>query len=172
MKDRDRKAGKGELNMNDEEKGFDSMTKLTDQEKSQISPKLQDTEKFFRDHIGLGTSFDLGVRKFMLLGKQVHLYYVTGLCDSLYVIELIKELLKINDHETEANRLKEIVKNRLVHQQVTLVQTLDEAVDQVLSGLVVFFCRRQRFCFCCRCPQLSWKTAGRAGYGKSDSRRT
>lgn len=74
----------------------------------------------------------------MLLGKQVHLYYVTGLCDSLYVIELIKELLKINDHETEANRLKEIVKNRLVHQQVTLVQTLDEAVDQVLSGLVVF----------------------------------
>ncbi|MGY4112386.1 stage V sporulation protein AF [Aeribacillus sp. SP014] len=147
MKDRDRKAGKGELNMNDEEKGFDSMTKLTDQEKSQISPKLQDTEKFFRDHIGLGTSFDLGVRKFMLLGKQVHLYYVTGLCDSLYVIELIKELLKINDHETEANRLKEIVKNRLVHQQVTLVQTLDEAVDQVLSGLVVFFVEDSDFAF-------------------------
>lgn len=87
------------------------------------------------------------MRKFTLLGKQVHLYYVTGLCDSLYVIELIKELLKINDHETEANRLKEIVKNRLVHQQVTLVQTLDEAVDQVLSGLVVFFVEDSDFAF-------------------------
>lgn len=115
------------------------MTKKAVQEKTPISPRLEDNELFFRRHVGLGISFDLGVRKFLLHSKQVHLYYVNGLCETNDVMELIKEIMKINNVEIEANRMKQAVRQHLVHQQVKTIQMLDEAVDQVLSGLVVFF---------------------------------
>jgi stage V sporulation protein AF len=35
-------------------------------------------------------------------------------------------------------KVNEIIENRLVNQQVQRIKTIDEAVDQVLSGLVVF----------------------------------
>ncbi len=53
-----------------------------------ISEKLVDNEKFFKEKIGVGTSFDLGVRKIHVLNREVHIYYCNGLCDTQYIIEL------------------------------------------------------------------------------------
>src|SRR5699024_5133176 len=36
-------------------------------------------------------------------------------------------------------KLAEIVENRLVNEQITEIKSLDEAVDQILSGLIVLF---------------------------------
>ncbi|MEA3322573.1 MAG: spore germination protein [Bacillota bacterium] len=106
-------------------------------EKVPISPKLTNNEKFFKDEVGLNVSFDLGVRKFTILGKELNLYYVNGLCDTMFIIELMEELLHINDFEKKTYKVKEIVNNRLVNQQVNNIEYMDEVVDQVLSGLVV-----------------------------------
>lgn len=115
--------------------------------KTSISPHLPENESFFKKHIGLGESFDLGVRKFTIIGKQIHLYYVNGLCDSQYIIELLKQLTDINDSEQESFKIKEIIENRLIHQQVSTVKTLDEAVDQLLSGLIVIIVEGCEFGF-------------------------
>jgi len=116
-------------------------------DKTPISSYLPENESFFKKHIGLGESFDLGVRKFTIIGKQFHLYYVNGLCDSQYIIEILKQLTEINDHEQEGFKVKEIVENRLIHQQVSTVKTLDEAVDQLLSGLIIIIVEGSDFGF-------------------------
>ncbi|EPZ37378.1 MULTISPECIES: spore germination protein [Anoxybacillus] len=104
-----------------------------------ISPKLNENEQFFKDAIGVGTSFDLGVRKLNILKTDVHLYYCNGLCDTQYIIELLEMLVQVNDRERQSAKLPEIIENRLVHQQVNPVKSLDEAVDFLLTGLILLF---------------------------------
>ncbi|ASA95604.1 spore germination protein [Anoxybacillus flavithermus] len=104
-----------------------------------ISPKLNENEQFFKDAIGVGTSFDLGVRKLNILKTDVHLYYCNGLCDTKYIIELLEMLVQVNDRERQSVKLPEIIENRLVHQQVNPVKSLDEAVDFLLTGLILLF---------------------------------
>ncbi|WP_096153653.1 MULTISPECIES: spore germination protein [Bacillus] len=106
-------------------------------EKIPISPKLSTNENFFKDEVGLDVSFDLGVRKITVLGKEINIYYVNGLCDTMFIIEIMEQLVHINDIERKSYKVREIIHNRLVHQQVEEIQNLDEAVDQVLSGLIV-----------------------------------
>ncbi|AZB43403.1 spore germination protein [Bacillus sp. FJAT-42376] len=101
-----------------------------------ISPKLHENENYFKDYVGMGTSFDIGVRKFTIMGKGVNLYYVTGLCDSQYLMLLLTALADVNDTGQNPDKFKEVVENRLVHQQVTKVETIQKAVTEVLSGLV------------------------------------
>jgi stage V sporulation protein AF len=102
-----------------------------------IYGKLSDNENFFKEKIGVGTSFDLGIRKLKVLNKEVHIYYCNGLCDTQFIIQLLKEIIDINDHERQRAQAKQIIENRLVHQQVIPVENLDEAVDKLLSGLIV-----------------------------------
>jgi len=107
-------------------------------EKIPIYDKLSDNEKYFTERVGLNTSFDLGVRKLTILDIRVDLYYLNGLCDTSYITQILKNLTAINDNEVEQSKFKEILENRIVNQSVKPVNTLDEAVDQVLSGLIVF----------------------------------
>src|SRR5690606_17383067 len=94
-----------------------------------------------KNRVGLGTSFDLGVRKIKVFNRSIHLYYVNGLVDTLYVLRTLQEVVHLNDrHDSKfAKDLFLLVKNYINNQSVEIVSTLDEAVDQVLSGLIIIF---------------------------------
>ena len=76
-----------------------------------------------RDHVGVGESFDADFREIIVLNRKIQLYFVNGLCDTEIIVELIKALVNINDHEQESKEVVDIVRNRIVHQQ--LVETDD-----------------------------------------------
>lgn len=105
--------------------------------KQPIPDSVEEIEKYMKNRIGLGDSFDLGVRKLIILRKDVHFYYVNGLTDTQFIIEIVEELVAINDNEKLSTNLSKIIENRLVHQSVAQIKTMDELVDQVLSGLIV-----------------------------------
>ncbi|MDZ5471140.1 spore germination protein (plasmid) [Bacillus sp. 31A1R] len=112
----------------------------TDVKNQKPIPKSLDAiESFMKERIGLEVSFDLGVRKLKILRKDVHVYFVGGLCDTGFIIENLEELVNINDNEKFSSNLFSILENRLVHQSVAQVKTLDEFVDQLLAGLIVIF---------------------------------
>ncbi|WP_312092442.1 spore germination protein [Niallia sp.] len=108
------------------------------EKKVPINEDLDIIEKYMKDRVGLGTSFDLGVRKIKVMRKEVHLYYVNGLCDSVLIAELLEQLLFLNDtdRKSQASNIFDIVENQLVHQSVQPIKSMDELVDQVLSGLI------------------------------------
>ncbi len=54
------------------------MTKIEDQ-KWEIPESVNEIENYMKQRVGLGVSFDIGVRKLKILKKDVHLYYVNGL---------------------------------------------------------------------------------------------
>ncbi|OZM57140.1 spore germination protein [Lottiidibacillus patelloidae] len=103
-----------------------------------IYSKLYENEKYFKEKIGMGTSFDIGVRKITILDTEVHIYFLNGLCDTQFIIELMKEMVELNISEKQQHVVtKDLIENRLTHQQVSKSKTLDEAVDQLLSGLII-----------------------------------
>ncbi len=102
-----------------------------------IPESLQEIEHYMKQRVGLGVSFDFGVRKLKILKKEVHFYYVNGLCDTSFIIELVEGLVAINEHEKPSADLFTVVENRLVNQSVSPIKTLDKMVTLVLSGLIV-----------------------------------
>ncbi|SFA72896.1 stage V sporulation protein AF [Lentibacillus halodurans] len=117
------------------------------QNKSPIYAKIEKNEQYMKDHIGLGTSFDLGYRELIVLKTKIQLYYVTGLCDGSVVQQIMRQLIQINDDENNTKKVPEIIENRIIYQQVERTESLDEAVDQLLSGLVVIFVDGIKYAF-------------------------
>ncbi|MDP4083807.1 MAG: spore germination protein [Bacillota bacterium] len=106
------------------------------EQKWPIPESVHEVENYWKQRVGLGISFDLNIRKLKILKKDVHLYTVSGLCDTRFCIKLIEELVELNDHEKISTDLYKLVYNRLINQSVMPVQTLDQMVDMVLSGLI------------------------------------
>lgn len=100
---------------------------------------INEIQSFMKKKLGVGTSFDIGFREIILLKQKVQLYYVTGLCETPVIVELLKKLVSINEDETNKNQLTAIIKNRLVHQQVETHENLDDLMTELLSGLIVIF---------------------------------
>ncbi|MGF2616928.1 spore germination protein [Rossellomorea aquimaris] len=107
-----------------------------EREKTPIPGNLGKLEQLMIDTTGLNKSFDLGVRKLKILHKDVHLYYINGLCDTQFIMRIVEDLVEVNDHERLSSKLPEIVQNRIPHQSVAPVKTVEEMVDEVLSGLI------------------------------------
>lgn len=108
----------------------------TTEGKQAVSSKILENERYLKEKLGIGTSFDVGVRKLSILNKELQIYFVNGLCDNQYIIELLKELMFLDASEKKELKIKEQIENRLTHVQVEKTKTLDEACDQLLSGLI------------------------------------
>ena len=109
-----------------------------------VSAKIKENAAYLKERIGVDVSFDVGFREITLLKTEIQLYYVTGLIDSLIIQDIIQELVNLNEKERQTNKVAEIIKNRILHQQVSTIKTMDEAVDQMLSGLIVIFIDGER----------------------------
>lgn len=116
-------------------------------QKIPISPKIRETEAYMKNRIGIDVSYDLGFRELIVLKDKIQIYYLNGLCDSAEILEMLKIIVQINDFESNRAKTMEIIKNRLVHVQVDDIKTMDEAVDQLLSGLIVLFVDGERCAF-------------------------
>lgn len=115
--------------------------------KHPVSARITENQQYLKEHLGIGKSFDVGFREIIVLKKKVQLYYVTGLCDSLIFQEILKVLIQINDFESNLKKIPEIIHNRLVHQQVSEIITMDEVVDQLLSGLIIVFIDGEKYAY-------------------------
>jgi stage V sporulation protein AF len=107
-------------------------------EQGLLPKSLNEIESYMKENAGLGKSFDLGVRKLRVLRKDVHFYYVNGLCDTSYIMEIMEELIEGDSKGKLSSGIFPFIEQHLVHQAVNKVRTLEEFVTAVLSGMIVF----------------------------------
>ena len=114
------------------------MTKDKEQKNFEPVPdEVTEVEQYMKERVGLGKSFDLGVRKIIVLKKEIHIYYVNGLCDTMFIIQIMKSLVGLSEAGRLTTKVYDVIKNHIVEQSVDEVKTMDELVDQVLAGLIV-----------------------------------
>jgi stage V sporulation protein AF len=113
--------------------------KQKEQIKIPISTFISDNENYVKQRLGIGVTFDIGVRKMMVLDRDIAVLYVNGLCDTAYIIQILEEIVDTNDFERPGSNTIDIIENRLVHQQLSKVDNMEDVILQVLSGLIVMF---------------------------------
>ncbi|KIL48116.1 spore germination protein [Jeotgalibacillus campisalis] len=101
-----------------------------------IPLKAGQLDEILTSRAGLGESFDFMVRKFIIAGTPVHLYAVNGLCDTLFIMQILEEIVEIEIPKNDRTNLSSIIHNRLVHQSVETVDTVEDVIRQVFSGLI------------------------------------
>ncbi|WP_332692495.1 spore germination protein [Halalkalibacter lacteus] len=114
------------------------MSQVPKKDQTPISRNIVENEAELKKRLGFGTSFDVGVRTLTILDKHIQMYFVNGLCDNQYIIELLKELMDLDSRgrKTASTNVNQAIINHLPHVQVEFVKTLEDATTQMLSGLV------------------------------------
>ncbi|QVK19607.1 spore germination protein [Mycoplasmatota bacterium] len=88
--------------------------------------------------IGVGVSFDVGVRTFYIKNIKILLYYCNSLTETLTIVELIRELLRLGEDDVNLHKQAfDIIDNHLALHQVMISDDLDEMITNILSGLIV-----------------------------------
>ncbi len=112
-----------------------------------VAKQIERNEEYMKIELGVGTSYDIDFRELIVLQRKVQLYYINGLVDDTTVTEILKKLVEVNDNESESDNIYEIIKNRLVNQQVDPENKIDKLTDELLSGLVIVFIDGERDAF-------------------------
>ncbi len=103
-----------------------------------LSRKLSENSDYINKMIGVGTSFDVGCREFYIKNVKILIYYCNSLSDTLFIIELIKELLKLGEDDVYLNKQAfDIINNHLALHQVMVNDDLNQMMTSILSGLIV-----------------------------------
>ncbi|RSL32038.1 spore germination protein [Salibacterium salarium] len=108
----------------------------TKNDKTYISKDVKVNEEIIKERVGIGVSFDTGVRTLNILGREIQIYYVNGLCDMVAITELLKELMKLDVRDRETPYVREAIENHLTHVQVEYKDNIEDCITDMLSGLV------------------------------------
>ncbi|MET3682379.1 stage V sporulation protein AF [Alkalibacillus flavidus] len=102
-----------------------------------IHKSIKRNRRIFEERLGIGVSFDIGYRTLHLLDTDVDFYYVNGLVDTQFVMEILENMVRINDVEPDKDKIEAIVKNRLVNHQFEEIGEFEQAMTEIMSGLLV-----------------------------------
>ncbi|CUN44207.1 spore germination protein [Turicibacter bilis] len=112
-----------------------------------VEKNIDETQKILEDKLGIGKSFDVGQREIVVMERRIQLYYVTGLVDSELVVDLMTQLLLLNSLPHPNDDIFQTIHNRLVHQQVTVTDKVNDICTSVLSGLVAIIVDKETQAF-------------------------
>ncbi|SDI30206.1 spore germination protein [Natribacillus halophilus] len=101
-----------------------------------LTNSLQENEKIFHDRLNIDASFDVGMRKINVLGKEVQFYYVNSLNDEQIAIQVLRELMDLEKFNMETNSARETIENHIAHIQVDVTAEVDQCIFHLLSGLI------------------------------------
>ena len=112
-----------------------------------VEKNIDETQKILEDKLGFGKSFDVGQREIVVMERRIQLYYITGLVDSDLVVDLMTQLLLLNSLPHPNDDVFQTIHNRLVHQQVTVTDKVNDICTSVLSGLVAIIVDKETQAF-------------------------
>ena len=112
-----------------------------------VEKNIDETQKILEDKLGFGKSFDVGQREIVVMERRIQLYYITGLVDSDLVVDLMTQLLLLNSLPHPNDDVFQTIHNRLVHQQVTVTDKVNDICTSVLSGLVAIIVDKETEAF-------------------------
>ncbi|HHU76917.1 MAG TPA: spore germination protein [Firmicutes bacterium] len=110
-----------------------------DEKKTYIYPKLDQNIEYLRRELGIDLCFDILLREFMIGQKRALFLFLDGFANSSEIIHIMKSLFVAKREEIVPHTMQKIVTLFLPYGEVSTVDNLEEAVQQFLSGPLIFF---------------------------------
>lgn len=105
----------------------------------EITKLLDDNIHTIRKRLGVGITFDIGIREMKFAEKDMAIVFCNGLADNDTMITIFEELSKIERAKLGTQPYKKLFHHHFIHLQVVSVNKMDEAINAVLVGQVAFF---------------------------------
>lgn len=102
-----------------------------------VTKKLAENLEFIKDKLGYGVTFDLLVREFTTGGRKAALVFFDGFVNDNSVIEVMKRLMLVPQGGLTVNAAKHVLHSYLPYFEVSEVEDLIEASNEVLAGPMV-----------------------------------
>lgn len=102
-----------------------------------IERTLEQNYEYLKERLGLDVNYDVGCRKYKVGNRDIQIYFVNGLTDTDFIIQILKQISTVEKPLSTIGAFKELFDHSLSHVQVEVVETMDEAVDLLLSGLLL-----------------------------------
>ncbi len=103
-----------------------------------IHPKIEDNIDYFRQELGIGISYDVILREFKIGRKKAAFIFLDGFANGEVIIYIMQTLLEAKQEEIVPNPLEKIIAKMLPYGEITLVDNLEESVNELLGGPLVF----------------------------------
>ncbi|MEW9669674.1 spore germination protein [Ammoniphilus sp. 3BR4] len=100
--------------------------------------KLELNKKILNERIQSEISYDMKCREMNFAEKDVAFFYVNGLIDSNLMTIIANIMSDLKREEVVPNTIKHFLERYATHMSVETVNTFDEAIDKMLSGVVLF----------------------------------
>ncbi len=86
-----------------------------------------------KKELGADTSFDVLTREFYIGRKKAGLLFIDGFIKD-DIIFALGELMKTKEKDISVNTLEKVIQRRLPYYEVSIVESLEEIIDEVLTG--------------------------------------
>jgi len=110
-----------------------------EKQKTAIFPKLDQNIEYLRKELGIDLSFDVLLREFMIGRKRALFLFLDGFANGDNIIMIMRSLLAAKQEEIVPHTMEKISSKFLPYGEVSSVDNLEEAVQEVLSGPLIFF---------------------------------
>lgn len=100
----------------------------------QISKRIDENLQVLRERLGEGESFDVLIREIEAGGKRVALVFLDGFVKDVVTTSIIRALQQAKREDMVPNTVEKLLARVIPFFEISVVETVDEVVDQVLCG--------------------------------------
>lgn len=108
------------------------------EDKTFVNQKIEDNINYFRKELGIGISFDVILREFKIGRKKVAFIFLDGFANGEVIIYIMQTLLSFGQEDIVPNPLEKLSSKMLPYGEITFVDNLEEAANEVLGGPLIF----------------------------------
>ena len=103
-------------------------------ERLAINRRLKENLDVLRETLGVGVTYDVIERRLLVAGRQAALIFVDGFVKDKVTLDIIAALQRAQRPDLAPKAIESLLAATLPYFEVDTVDTLDDVVDQVLSG--------------------------------------
>jgi len=112
--------------------------------KTELVRDIEENQREMRARLGVGVTFDVLEREVEIGGRRALLYFVDGFVKDKVTQDLIRGLQQVERAEMAPRPVESLLARHIGYFEIDTVETVEEAVEQVLSGPAVLLIDGER----------------------------
>jgi stage V sporulation protein AF len=109
------------------------------QNNTPVSGKIKENIGYVEQQLGVGVSFDVIIREFKIGRKDAAFVFIDGFADANNMTLIMKTLNSVTQEEIVPNTLEKVRQYFLPYGEISPVDNLEEALEELLAGPLLFF---------------------------------
>lgn len=101
-----------------------------------VSKKYDENLSILKEQLGIGKSYDIGLREFEIGGKKAALIFVDGLIKDLPLVEIMQNFAGLDREDIVPDTLHKLVSRYVTYVKALPTDKLEDVISKVLSGFI------------------------------------